>query len=157
MQICKNNYQIKSKQNASLCIVMFLLGGIVSVASEGADKIHLFFFLCMMVKCSLITLLPGVESCLTKARTRVLFNQVNPTIRQCQQCPKSLHELWQDRNRITKIQFTWFKMWKNPPEQSTFFTKIFSLMPYPCSQFCADVKFDINLICYQQIWYQTWG
>ena len=66
-----------------MCIVMFLLGGIVSVASEGADKIHLFFFLCMMVKCSLITLLPGVESCLTKARTRVLFNQVNPTIRQC--------------------------------------------------------------------------
>ena len=76
MQICRNNYQIKSKQNAFLCIVMFLLGGIVSVASEGADKIHLFFFLCMMVKCSLITLLPGVESCLTKARTRVLFNQV---------------------------------------------------------------------------------
>ena len=88
MQICKNNYQIKSKQNASLCIVMFLLGGIVSVASEGADKIHLFFFLCMMVKCSLITLLPGVESCLTKARTRVLFNQVNPAIRKCQRCPK---------------------------------------------------------------------
>ena len=63
-----------------MCIVMFLLEGIVSVASEGADKIHLFFFLCMMVKCSLITLLPGVESCLTKARTRVLFNQVNPAI-----------------------------------------------------------------------------
>ena len=139
-KICHSasDYQIKSKQNASLCIVMFLLGGIVSVASEGADKIHLFFFLCMMVKCSLITLLPGVESCLTKARTRVLFNQVNPTIRQCQQCPKSLHKLWRNRNRITMIQFTWFKMWKNLL-MKFFFVNIQNFLG------CSRIKFlDVN-------------